>query len=252
MKRTLVSTVAGLLLVTVGAGAANATEAPPEPAPYIVAVWKFDTKVAVLPGDQAPYPQTLIESRLTDSSDVKSVPVPNTCGQGFQIDLYANDARTVEVILKGKLEGWRTDGESWPGGKYRPDFSKVVFNPDCPPMPAGYDVPTVIGGDLECGDGWYEDIVRIDTYAHKLVDNQWVPYVASTREERQNNRPVTEEECPPIEPTPEPLSTLPETGPAEDIAWGMFWLALLTVAAGLSFWLAGSTKSDRYHKRDVK
>lgn len=89
-----------------------------------------------------------------------------------------------------------------------------------PVQPADRTVRTVLYSDIECFDGWVEDVVQVETFSTRYDSdsNSWVEYLAGVTEVRENNRPPTVEQCDPVielpvepvvpvvpEPTPEPV-----------------------------------------------
>lgn len=140
------------------------------------------------------------------------------CGFTIQGDLYADDKITKSLLAGGKLFGPSNPTESWPGGKYKAEFSTVFYTGDCPVVPE-YPGDKITSEDTagvqDCELGsvsWFHVTL---TATGTLVDNVWVygEPVETGREEA--TRPMTEDElaaCPPVVVPPvDPPTTAPPT-----------------------------------------
>lgn len=110
-KRTILALAviaAGLATIAYAPSAASATEK--HDGKYVLAVWRNDAGAPK-------FPQYLITSYVTDSTNVKVLQdyVAGHCGSFLQSDLYANDDRTDSLIGGGVLNGGM---ESWPLDAY--------------------------------------------------------------------------------------------------------------------------------------
>lgn len=106
-KRTILALAviaAGIATIAYAPSAASATEK--HDGKYVLAVWRNDAGAPK-------FPQYLITSYVTNSTNVKVLQdyVADHCGSFLQSDLYANDARTASLIAGGILNGGM---ESWP------------------------------------------------------------------------------------------------------------------------------------------
>lgn len=103
--------------------------------------------------------QTLAASTKSDTLDVAFIEATATslgCGFTIQGDLYADDKITKSLLAGGKLFGPSNPTESWPGGKYKAEFSTVFYTGDCPVEPVLTDT-TVTAESVawSCTDGVY-------------------------------------------------------------------------------------------------
>jgi len=66
-----------------------------------------------------------------------------------------------------------------------------------PVQPADRTVRTVLYSDIECFDGWVEDVVQVETFSTRYDSetNLWVEFLLSVTEVRENNRLPTVEQC---------------------------------------------------------
>lgn len=103
--------------------------------------------------------QTLAASRPSDTLDVdfiKSEADKLGCGFTIQGDLYADDKITKSLLAGGKLYAPNKPAESWPGGKYKAEFSTVFYTGDCPVEPELTDTTvTAEWVAWSCTDGVY-------------------------------------------------------------------------------------------------
>ena len=92
---------------------------------------------------------------------------------------------------------------------YSVKLVKVTVDPVVPVQPADRTVRTVLYSDIECVDGWVEDVVQVETFSTRYNSdtNLWVEYSAGVTEVRENNRPPTVEQCEPV--VPDPVVELP-------------------------------------------
>jgi len=66
-----------------------------------------------------------------------------------------------------------------------------------PEQPADRIVRTVLYSDIECFDGWVEDVVQVETFSTRYdsASNSWVEFLVGVTEVRENNRLPTVEQC---------------------------------------------------------
>lgn len=144
MKKLIATVVAVLGLVfgtTTFALAQSETLLPlPPQTDYVLALWKAP---APRPNH---FPQTLVTVKYTDDTSLDQLDDVMVCGTTYQVDLYVNDEITADLVKGGRLNAPGNPRESWPGGRYKSAYSKVVTTDPCQepqpqPEPAGPATP---------------------------------------------------------------------------------------------------------------
>ena len=77
--------------------------------------------------------QTFV-SETPENTVTLNVTVPTTCGTSYQVDAYANDGITAQLVAGKTLIGPNNPRESFPYGQYVSSDSKLVVNTACAPV----------------------------------------------------------------------------------------------------------------------
>lgn len=133
--RKLLAATAAAVVITVGVIApAHATIKPIDTKPgYVTAVWYAEGTAQWPAGGQTLLTSKKHADAVLDVAFGEAQAATLGCGYTIQLDVYNDDKTTTSLLKGGKLYGPSNPTESWPGGGYKSEFSKVFYTGDCAP-----------------------------------------------------------------------------------------------------------------------